>query len=115
MKASRIKESKPAYRAKRKAAPKPRPARVPLQWAQVEQATQPIVLERDGQPIAVVVPYTQYRRLTETRLQAWRELDELLARVHARTEPFAPEEIEADITLARKEVRERRNGPRHRR
>ena len=70
MKDTRLKETKAPYRAKRKPTPKPHAARVPLQWAQVEKATQPIVLERDGVPIAVVLPYAQYRRLTEHRQQA---------------------------------------------
>ena len=50
---------------------------------------------------------------TERRQKAWRELDALLARVHARTQNFSTEEIEADITAVRREVREQHQASRH--
>ena len=105
-----VKEVRANYRAKRKRATKKPPAKVTLQWADVENASQPIVLEKDGQPVAVVLKYADYPRLgvtpAERRQIAWRELDTLLAPVHARTQEFSVEEIEAEISAARQEVRE---------
>jgi hypothetical protein len=49
----------------------------------------------------------------ERRQKAWREFDALLARVHARTQNFSVEEIEADITAARQEVRDLHRTSRH--
>ena len=50
------------------------------------------------------------KRVKESRAErkqvAWREMEELLARVHARTQKFSDDEIEADIAAAREEVRE---------
>jgi hypothetical protein len=74
------------------------------------------VIEREGQPVAVVLPYTEYKVLKAVaaekalrREQAWQRLDALLAEVHARTSELTPEEIEAEITAARQEVRETRH------
>ena len=70
----------------------------------------PIVLEHDGQPVAAIVPYYQdYQRFMSWREQdqqvAWREMEELLARVHSQPTKLTPEEIEAQVTSAREEVR----------
>ena len=51
-KRTQAKEIKAPYRTKRKAAVK-LPERVMLRWSEIENAAQPIVLERDGQPVAV--------------------------------------------------------------
>ncbi len=113
-----VKEPRMAYRAKRKAGPRLSTGTIGLQWAEVENATQPIVLEKDGQPIAVVLKYADYQRMNavgaERRRMAWRELDSLLAQVHARAQGFSTEEIEADITSARQEVREQHHASRGR-
>ena len=94
------------------------PLRVMLRWSDIESATEPIVLEKDGQPAAVVIKYADYRRMdaarAERRETAWRELDKLLAQVHARTQDFTSQEIEADITAARREVREQQHALDHR-
>ncbi len=62
-------------------------------------------------------PDTLAERLLAERLsadeQAWREqFQNLLARVHARTERFDPNEIEADITAASSEVKAKRRAHR---
>lgn len=73
----------------------------------------PLIIERDGQPLAVVLPYEDYARLkvsaaanAREREAAWQELDKILARVHARASALTPDQIEAEITAARQEVRE---------
>lgn len=111
MKAKRVKESRAVYRAKRKpSSPRVSKANISLRWAELENATAPIVLEKDGKPAAVVIRYEEYERSAlsqaERKQRTWREMEELLARVHARTQKFSDAEIEADITAAREEVRE---------
>ncbi|MGQ0603581.1 MAG: hypothetical protein ACT4QE_18020 [Anaerolineales bacterium] len=67
------------------------------------------MLERDGQPVAVVLRYDEYQRLdaerAERREKAWQELDALLKKMHVLTKDVPQEEVEADITAAREEVR----------
>ncbi len=81
----------------------------------------PFVFERDGQPVAVLLPYAEYTELRATardkalrQEQAWQQLDALLAKVHAQPTTLTPEEIEAEITAARQEVREARHARRRR-
>ena len=71
------------------------------------------MIEREGRPLAVVLPYTEYEALKAVaaekalrREQAWQDIDKILARVHACTSALTPEQIEAEITAARQEVRE---------
>jgi PHD/YefM family antitoxin component YafN of YafNO toxin-antitoxin module len=113
-----VKETRTTYRPKRQTSARSASAKITLRWRELESATQPIILERDGQPVAVVIKYADYQRLDkiqiERRQKAWRELDALLAQVHARTQSFAVEEIETDITDARREVREQHHAARHR-
>jgi hypothetical protein len=108
--ASRVKETRTPYRARRKPASKV-PA-VTLKWTEVENATEPIVLERDGQPVAVALKYDVYWQLDAARLErrqrAWQELEAVLARVHSRTQRYSAEEIEADVTAAQQEVKAQR-------
>lgn len=77
---------------------------------------EPLIIERDGKPLAVMLTYEEYAELKAAarekalrREQAWQHLDTLLAEVHAQTTDLTPEEIEAEITAARQEVREARN------
>ena len=77
----------------------------------------PLVVERDGRPLAVLIAFEEYRRLQsiaagEKRRQqmAWRELDEFLAGIHSRLTSYTSAQIEAEITAAREEVREQRRG-----
>jgi len=93
------------------------PEGVLVPWADVEQLDKPIVLKKNGQPVAVVLKYAEYTRW-HTAQQAqrettWQELETLLAQVHQRTQAFTPDEIEADILAARQEVRDLRHGPHH--
>ncbi|MBI3240898.1 MAG: hypothetical protein HYZ49_01200 [Chloroflexi bacterium] len=59
-KPKRVKEAKAPYRAKRKSPAKSHSTRVNLRWADVESATGPIILERNGRPVAVVVKYANW-------------------------------------------------------
>lgn len=120
IRSKQIKEAKAPYRVKRKAAsPKRSPRKITLKWTDVEGATEPIVLKKDGEPVAVVVKYEDYRRLDAARAghrqQTWRELEEMLAKVHSRTQDFSAEEVEADIAAARQEVRQQHHALRGRR
>ncbi|MFQ5812945.1 MAG: hypothetical protein ACE5I2_07135 [Anaerolineae bacterium] len=80
----------------------------------------PVVLERDGQPVAVILSFEEYRRLRNIaereRSEAetgWKErFDRLLAEVHSRPTQYSPEEIEAEITIAMNEVKEMRRARR---
>jgi len=108
VKRTQAKEARAPYRARRKTTG--RPSQVMLRWAEIENAAEPIILKRNGQPMAVVIKYADYRQMDAARLEqrerAWRELDAVLAQVHARTQGFSAQEIEADITAARQEARE---------
>ena len=78
----------------------------------------PIILERDGKPVAVVLSFEEYQRLQSledeerSRQAAWTRLDRLLADIHSRPTELTPEQIEAEITLARAEVKEMRRAHR---
>jgi len=115
-KQKQAKEAKAPYRTKRQVTSPP--ARVILRWTEIEKAREPIILERNGKPVAVVIRYADYQQMdmarTERREVAWRELDQLLERVHARTQNLADAEVEADITAAIQEVREQRHALRRR-
>jgi hypothetical protein len=72
----------------------------------------PIVLEEEGRPVVVILPYAEYQRLVATREQTkadWRtRFRQLLAEMHVQTASFLPEEIEVDITAAFEEMRRER-------
>ncbi len=80
----------------------------------------PVILELDGQPVAVVLSFEEYRRLQDLAKRErgeaeanWKErFDRLLAEVHSRPTQYSPEEIEAEITLAMNEVKEMRRARR---
>ncbi len=79
----------------------------------------PLIVERDGEPLAVLISIEEYRRLQslatfeeERQQMAWRRLDELLSRIHDRPTSYTPAQIEAEITIAREEAREQRRGRR---
>lgn len=79
----------------------------------------PLILERDGQPLAVLISFEEYRRLQSiaadeiTRQQiAWRELDEFLSGIHRHPTSYSYAQMETEITAAREEVKENRRGSR---
>ncbi len=59
-KRKQVKEVKAPYRAKRASSTEESaPEGVTVRWAEIENAAKPIVLERDGEPVAVVVKYDE--------------------------------------------------------
>lgn len=80
---------------------------------------EPVILKRGGQPVFAVLPFEEYRRLRDMastehqrRQAAWARLNALLEEVHSRPTDLTPEEIEAEITAAREEVKEIRRARR---
>jgi PHD/YefM family antitoxin component YafN of YafNO toxin-antitoxin module len=83
--------------------------------AAVADLRAPLILEQEGRPLAVVIAFEEYQRLrlleaekTERQRQAWLEMDALLAKIHSRPTEYSSQQIEAEITAARAEVKERR-------
>ncbi len=79
----------------------------------------PLILEREGQPLAVILSFEEYQRLHAVRVdeaqrqqKAWLDLEKLLAKIHGRPTEYTPGQIEAEITAARAEVREMRHAQR---
>ena len=72
----------------------------------------PLVLARDGKPVAVILDDDIYTRLLasavaeeERQGAAWSALQAQLAAIHARPTDYTPEAIEAEITAARQVVK----------
>ena len=91
----RVKEVGTSYRAKRaSAAKKPAPEAVAVPWADIENATAPIVLEKDGEPVAVVLKYDEYQRWESARLeQATVPMSAIQEIVDVIAEKFNPDQI----------------------
>lgn len=78
----------------------------------VADLQQPLILHQQGQPLAVLVSFEQYQHWralavdeAQRRLAGWRALEELLEEVHRRPTDLTAEQIEAEIGVARTEVR----------
>jgi len=87
-------------------------ASIAYQSAVTIDLTVPLVIERDGDPFAVLIPYGEYQRLRTIeattayhQVQAWEELEALLSTLHSQPTLLTDEQIEAEITVAREEVR----------
>ena len=85
----------------------------------VADLQQPLILQQEGQPLAVMVSFEEYQHWralaadeAQRRLAGWKALEELLEEVHRRPSDYTAEQIEAEIGLARSEVREIRNAHR---
>ena len=81
----------------------------------------PLVLEQDGQPIAVLIPYKEYHRLqalasdeAQRQRAAWHKVGKIVEAIHNRPTEYIPDQIEAEIAAARIEVRENREANRRR-
>lgn len=79
----------------------------------------PLVLERAGKPVAVIISIEDYRRLQalaedeqQRRAAGWLALDALLTTVHQRPTEYTADQIEAEIGKARDEVGKHRRGSR---
>ena len=73
----------------------------------------PVILEHDGQPFAVVLSYEEFKKLQALRADeeqrvrlGWWGLERLLEEVHRRPSEVGPDEIEAEITAARRDLRQ---------
>lgn len=70
---------------------------------------EPVIIIRDSRPKAVIVEYEDYLDLKKAKeMEATRELEELLAKVHARNAHIPAEEVEKDVEEALKYVRRHR-------
>jgi PHD/YefM family antitoxin component YafN of YafNO toxin-antitoxin module len=74
--------------------------------------SRPVIIEREGHPFGVFVAYDDYKRLkdaaeenTRRRKQAFERIDALLAEIQSRVTEATPDEIEAEVSAAVKEVR----------
>jgi hypothetical protein len=70
----------------------------------------PIILQQEGQPLAVIVAFDEYQHLralaadeAQRRQSGWQSLEALLRDVHQRSSDYTPEQIEAEIGIARAE------------
>ena len=70
----------------------------------------PLILETEGQPMAVVLSFEEYRRLrtlaadvAERQQAAWSDFAALLHEVHGPS-ALEPQQIESEITAARAEM-----------
>ena len=75
----------------------------------------PIILQQEGQPLAVIVAFDEYQHLralavdeSQRQQAGWQSLEALLKDVHQRPSDCTPEQIEAEIGLARTEVKQAR-------
>ncbi len=86
----------------------------------VADLSTPIILKQNGQPVVVVLSFAEYQRLrsieeqekTGTNAEWCDRLERLLTQVHSHTAQHTSEELEADITAAFEEMRERCYGHR---
>lgn len=78
----------------------------------VADLQQPLILQQAGQPLAVVVSFEEYQQwralavdAEARRIAGWHALETVSADVHRRPSEYTAEQIEAEISAARAEVR----------
>jgi len=76
----------------------------------------PLILQQEGQPLAVIIAFEEYQRLralaldeAQRRQAGWSALEALLQDVHRRPSDLISEQIEAEIGLARAEAKQARH------
>lgn len=76
----------------------------------------PIILQQEGQPLAVIVAFNEYQHLralavdeAQRQQAGWQALDMLLKDMHGRLSDYTPEQVEAEISLARAEAKQARH------
>lgn len=75
----------------------------------LDNLVDPLIIIRDSRPQAVIVEYEDYLDLKKVKeMETTRELEELLAKVHARNSHIPAEEVEKDVEEALKYVRHHR-------
>ena len=72
-KPKKSKETRTRYHTPRPPTKKRIASKVNLRWSEIENAQQPLVLERNGEPFAVVLRYTDYQQLREATKQEGHE------------------------------------------
>lgn len=82
----------------------------------VADLQQPLILQQEGQPLAVMVSFEEYQHWralaadeSQRRRAGWRALEVLLEEVHGRPSDYTAEQIEAEIDIAKAEVRKARD------
>ena len=82
----------------------------------VADLQQPLILQQEGQPLAVMVSFEEYQHWralaadeAQRRLAGWRSLEVLLKEVHRRPSDYTAGQIEQEISVARAEVKEARH------
>jgi len=82
----------------------------------VADLQQPLILQQEGRPFAVLVSFEEYQHWqalaldeAQRRQAGWQTLESSLEDVHQRSSDYTPEQIEAEITIARTEVKQARN------
>lgn len=82
----------------------------------VADLQQPLILQQEGRPFAVLVSFEEYQHWqalaldeAQRRQAGWQALESLLADIHQRPSDYTPEQIETEIGLARTEVKQARN------
>jgi len=94
-KGKQTKEARTVYHARRAPAKRrPKPDDVAARWSEIEAAAEPIILKRNGQPVAVVVSYADYLRLENARKeQAAVPMEAIQKIVDVIAEKFNPDKI----------------------
>lgn len=70
----------------------------------VYSTQEPVIVERKGKPVAVVISPAQWERLERQRQRAWETID----RLRARNADQAPDAVYRDVTAVVEEVRQER-------
>lgn len=76
----------------------------------------PIILQQEGQPLAVIVAFDEYQHLralavdeAQRQQAGWQAIETLLKIMHQRTSDYSSEQIEAEIGAAHAEVKKARH------
>lgn len=72
----------------------------------IDATKEPIIVEQNGQPVAVVISPDDFARLQAERADGWEVLD----RLRARNADIDPDEAYADATRAVAEARQELHG-----
>jgi prevent-host-death family protein len=71
---------------------------------QVRERGDRYVIERDGKPVAAVVPFEQFERVEKAR----ERFSALVEKIHERNKDVDPEVVEREVEAAIRETRKRR-------
>ena len=99
------KETRATYRIRKPGKATSATEKITLRWSEIASAGEPLLLKRNGEPMAVVIKYSDYRRLKLVRTGRRGKS------VHARKEPWKKElaamaadsEIQRELGLINRE------------